>query len=80
MFFCRRRAMKKSSVAGVVNENGELVRVVVTQRQNMKYHAGEGEQIFVLPNVRVQEPVPWHRVADLIDIVRQFVAKKTGAA
>ncbi len=66
-----------SAVAGIVDSKGGL-RVVVTQRWRMRFHVGKGERLFVLPGVRVQEPVPWGQVqADLIERVKTYVLEKT---
>ena len=63
-----------SAVAGIVDRNGVLLRVVVTQRWRMRNHVGKGERLFVVPGMQVQEPIPHKDVAPLIEKVRKHVA------
>lgn len=69
----------KSAVAGIIDRNGGL-RVVVTQRKRMKHHVAEGERLFIVPHLRVQEPVAWGKdQVDLIARVEAYVALQLGA-
>lgn len=63
-----------SAVAGILDRKGGL-RVVVTQRWRMRHHLGKGERLFVLPDLDVQEPVPWNEIPPLIEKVQKHVAK-----
>ena len=65
--------MDFSSVAGIIDKHGGM-RVVVTQRWRMRHHVGKGERLFVLPEVKVQEPVPWDDIPELIARVQRHVA------
>lgn len=47
---------ESSAVAAVVDRKGGI-RVVVTEPWRMKFHVGNGEKIYVVPGVRVREPV-----------------------
>ena len=68
--------MSLSAVAGIIDKNGGL-RVVVTERWRMKYHVKKGEKIFVVPNLKVQEPVAWGKeTVDLIERVKTYVASQ----
>jgi len=67
-----------SAVAGIVDQNGGL-RIVVTQRRQMRAHVGKGEMLFIVPGLKVQEPVPWGKdTVDLIERVQAYVAIKRG--
>lgn len=64
--------MALSSVAGILDQKGGL-RVVVTQRWRMRHHLGDKEQLFVVPDYLVQEPVPWDDIPPLIERVQKHV-------
>jgi len=64
----------RSAVAGVLDSNGGL-RVVVTERWRMRYHVSQGERLFVVPGLRVTEPVPWDDIPPLIETVQRHVAQ-----
>src|SRR5258708_30030613 len=69
--------MAKSVVAGILAAVGGL-RVVVTPWQDMRNHVGPGERLFILPHLKVQEPVPWGQAqADLIQKVYDHVNAQT---
>ncbi len=61
-----------SAVAGVLDKKGGL-RVVVTQRWRMRHHVGKGERLFVVPDMEIQEPVPWDDIPSLIETVQKHV-------
>jgi hypothetical protein len=67
--------MALSAVAGILDRRGGL-RVVVTQRFRMRHHVGKGEQLFVVPGLAVQEPVPWDQIPLLIHRVHLYVNEK----
>jgi hypothetical protein len=62
----------KSAVAGIIDAKGGL-RVVVTQRWRMHHHVGPGERLFIVPNLRVQEPVSIGDAAPLIETVKRYI-------
>jgi len=40
----------------------------------MQQHVGHGERLFIVPGLKVQEPVPWGQVPDVIEAVKQHIA------
>lgn len=71
--------MTLSAVAGIVDVRGGL-RIVVTEPDAFRHHVGPGELCYILPNVRVQEPLTIgqfagmkleQRVKDHIDTLRR---------
>lgn len=63
-----------SVVAGIIDKKGRL-RVVVTQRWRIRHHVKTNERLFVLPGLKVQEPVPWDDIPSLIHKVHVHVAR-----
>jgi hypothetical protein len=61
-----------SAVAGILDTYGGL-RVVVTPRWRMKYHKRHDELLFVVPDFKVQEPVPWEKIPALIATVERHI-------
>ena len=61
-----------SSVAGILDQRGGL-RVVVTEHWRMAAHVGRGERLFILPNVKVQEPLSTAQAIPLIEEVKRYV-------
>lgn len=57
---------RRSSVAAIVDVHGGI-RVVVTPRWRMRFHCGEGERLYIVPGLRVKEPVEWDRVPRVIE-------------
>ena len=49
--------------------------MVVTQRWRMRHHVKKGERLFVVPDMEVQEPVPWDDVPPLIETVQKHVSR-----
>jgi hypothetical protein len=66
--------MTLSAVAGILDQKGGL-RVVVTQRWRMRHHVKKGERLFVVPDLLVQEPVPWNDIPATIASVHRHVNK-----
>lgn len=62
-----------SSVAGIIDPEGN-VRVVVTELHRFHYHVRDGERIFVVPGLLVQEPVEWGLIPYVIAAGEQAVA------
>ena len=62
----------KSSVAGIVDPYGGL-RIVVAPRSTFKHHVAEGELLFIVPNVAVREPVPYHKWPWLERVTRKHI-------
>jgi len=62
----------KSSIAGIIDPWGGL-RIVVAQPDTFKHHIAEGEMLFVVPNARVREPVPYHKLGWLERVTRKHI-------
>jgi len=62
-----------SAVAGIVDEQGRLSRVVIDDPAWIARHVQPGERAVVLPGVLVIEPVPLDHAADLIERVQRLV-------
>jgi len=72
--------VKKSSVAGIVDKKGGL-RIIVAHKKNMPFHLFEGERLYILPRVKVIEPVTDMReIADLIRQVEDYVKQELSKA
>ena len=69
--------MAKSAVAGIVDRNGGL-RIVVTQRWRMQHHVGKGERLFVVPDLKVQEPLTIAQAAPIIEAVKRHIQIELG--
>lgn len=65
----------KSAVAGIIDAGGGL-RVVIAQPHELQWHVGAGEQLFIVPKLRVKEPVPLHEIPDLVRLVENHVANQ----
>lgn len=63
----------KSAVAGIIDNSGGGLRIVVTPYWRMRFHVQEGERIFILPG-RIQEPIDWDDCADLVTRVKEHIA------
>lgn len=65
-----------SAVAGIVDDKGGF-RVVVTQRWRMHHHVNRkrGERLFVVPNLEVEEPVPWDQIPWVIAQAQNYTNK-----
>jgi hypothetical protein len=68
--------MSLSVVAGILDRLGGL-RVVVTQRFRMRHHLKRNERLFVVPDFKVQEPVPWNDIPEVIAKTKRHVAEQT---
>jgi len=64
-----------SAVAGIIDASGGL-RVVVTEHWRMGMHVGEGERLFIVPDLEVQEPLSMAQAAPIIEIVKKHIADK----
>jgi len=64
---------RKSNIAGVMDSYGGL-RVVVTERWRMKHHQRHDELLFIVPNFRIAEPVPWERIPEVVARVESYIA------
>jgi hypothetical protein len=62
-----------SALAGIVDRKGGL-RVVVTEEWRMPFHVNRGERAFILPGIKVREPVPWEQIAWTIRRVELYIA------
>jgi hypothetical protein len=66
-----------SAVAGIVDAKGGF-RVVVTQLDAMHCHVGPGEQLFVVPDMMFQEPVPRESYGWMMEAVWRHVQAQIG--
>lgn len=64
--------MARSIVAGIVDRGGG-VRVVVTAQDNIHYHVGEGERLYVVPDFFVEQPLPYEKYAHVIETALEYV-------
>lgn len=64
----------KSAVAGILDSYGGL-RVVITERWRLKNHKRHDELLFVVPNLKVKEPVPWDMIPWLVASVERHIAE-----
>lgn len=67
-----------SSVAAIVSKKGTVLRIVVEKLHDMQFHVGEGERIFILPDVKVEEPVPWEKIPSLIQLATDYAKQELG--
>ena len=65
---------RSSAVAGILDPYGGL-RVVVDQDNKFRHHVRCDEMLFVVPGLRVHEPVPWHKIPFVISSVEQHIAE-----
>ena len=65
----------RSSVAGIVDSTGGL-RIVVSKKWQMRYHVQNGERLFIVPGLKVQDPVSWEDQPSLINIVENYIKQK----
>lgn len=63
-----------SAVAGILDKTGGI-RVVVTEPWRMRHHVADGERLFVVPGLEVEEPVPWDDVPRVIKQTLEHVSK-----
>jgi hypothetical protein len=64
----------KSIVAGIIDSQGG-VRVCVDETvEGIMACVGHGEHCYVVPNMKVQEPVQWDKMPALIETVHSYVA------
>lgn len=62
-----------SSVGGVIDANGYLCRVVVTERERMHLHVVPGERLIVVPGLKIREPVSWREIPEVIQKVEAHI-------
>lgn len=79
--YFKKRALERgvpprSRLAGI-RDHGGGYRVVVSPLLNMRHHVGKGEQLFLLPKVRIAEPVDWDDNARTIQLVERFMTIQT---
>jgi hypothetical protein len=65
-------APANSAVAGILDRYGGL-RVVVTEPWRMRFHVRRGELLFVVPEFKIREPVPWDYIPILIRRVELYI-------
>lgn len=62
--------MPKSSVAAILDRYG-CVRTVVTHNDALRHHTRCDEICVVVPHLRVQEPIDWNTVPELVRLAEQ---------
>lgn len=65
-----------SDVAGIIDRKGGF-RVVVTQRFRMRHHVKKGERLFVVPGLKVQEPIPFEDIYGIVSQVEEHITSVT---
>lgn len=61
-----------SAVAGILDSYGCL-RFVVSQRWRFKHYVRPDERLFIVPGLKVQEPVPWDDIPRVIAKVEAYI-------
>ena len=64
-----------SSVGAIVGSDGQVKRVVVTERWRLGFHVQQGESLYVVPDLLVEEPVEWNDIAWVIKQAEDHVRK-----
>lgn len=64
-----------SDVAGIIDSKGGF-RVVVTERHRFKHHVAKGERLFVVPNLKVKEPIPFEDIHGIVTKVEEHINDK----
>lgn len=54
-----------SQIAGILSDDGGF-RVVVAVPHTFKHHLSKSEQIFIVPDMIVWEPIPWDDIPAVI--------------
>jgi hypothetical protein len=65
-----------SDVAGIIDNKGGF-RVVVTERHRFKHHVAKGERLYVVPGMKVQEPIPFENIHGIVTKVEEYVSSVT---
>lgn len=65
---------KKSAVAGILKPDGGL-RFVVTEPDAFHHHVAPGEKLFIVPGLRVREPLSTEQAYPVIKIAQQHVVR-----
>ncbi|SRR5260221_8443516 len=63
----------KSSVAGIIDIYGGL-RIIVAEYRYLFAHIEQGEHLFVVPDFKVHEPIPWNDIPYVIKRVESYIA------
>jgi hypothetical protein len=61
----------RSAVAVIVDKKGGS-RVVITQRWRMMLHLDPGERLFVVPGLKVVEPLEWDDIPRVLGIALAY--------
>ena len=63
---------ERSAVAGILDGYGGW-RTVVAPLRGMHHHVNPGELLLIVPNYKVQEPIPWNDIPGLIRRVDLYI-------
>ena len=69
--------MVTSVLAGII-ERGGGIRVIVTARENVQCHVGDGEKAYIVPDFFIDGPVPMQRYPALVQRAIKYVKGRTG--
>lgn len=58
-------------VAAILDSRGILVRVIIAPRSALHHHIGQGESLFVIPNIEAEDPPPWDAIAGIVERVKK---------
>lgn len=61
-----------SSVAGILDGYGGM-HTVVAHHTTFKHHVRPGQLLIVVPNYKVQEPVPWNSIPVITGMAKHAV-------
>ncbi len=64
----------KSVVAVIFTPDGGM-RVVIDQATALYNHLTEGEQLVIIPDFNVEEPVAWDEIPTIIAIAENYLKK-----
>jgi hypothetical protein len=68
--------MPLSSVAGILDKSGNLLRVIVTDDETtFLHHVGDGERLFIVSGLIAQDPPSWEEIAGIVDRVESALAE-----
>ena len=62
-----------SRLAGI-RDHGNGMRVIVAPFYTLGDHLTEGEELFLVPKVRIAEPVEWDDIPRVIALVERYMA------
>jgi len=66
--------LAKSAVAAILSPDGGR-RVVIDQPELLHNHLTDGEQLVIIPDFTVNEPVSWDEIPTVVAIVENYLKK-----